>query len=78
MYLRERWVDVLACCVHLGLGQKIDARASGSQPGEPSLEWLRALSVEEVKEQLRRFKGVGPKAFIHPIDSLVAWMEANL
>jgi 3-methyladenine DNA glycosylase/8-oxoguanine DNA glycosylase len=29
--------------------------------GEPSLEYLRDMPTEEVKKELLRFKGVGPK-----------------
>ena len=33
--------------------------------GEPSLEWMRALSTADVKAKLTAYDGVGPKVRLH-------------
>jgi endonuclease III len=39
----------------------LDNRAQHCSKGEPSLEYLRELDTDAVKEELSQFKGVGPK-----------------
>lgn len=39
----------------------LEERPKDCKDGEPSMEYLRQLTTEEIKAELGRFKGVGPK-----------------
>ena len=43
------------------LNSLLTDHSSDCHNGEPSLEWMRSLSTEAVKHELRKFNGVGPK-----------------
>jgi len=53
--------DAKAANIHNILAYLLHAHLDKCPGGEPSYEWLRALSTEECKAELSKHKGVGPK-----------------
>jgi endonuclease-3 len=39
----------------------LEERPQDCMDGEPSLEYIRSMSTDDIKKELGRFKGVGPK-----------------